>query len=219
MEFKDGRWLIDGELDSEDDGPEAPPMATPKKKEPEPQPKEDQDGGTDLTRPAFSGALANRRRPKKGGAAAGKVQEKRQPFNPTALTPKKPFAEDPKVDKLDDSVNVSQVDPALYKTAIDISQSEIVEEPTKAVDASELSKQAAEDLARREAEWENIFDEQRQKLTLSKDRVRRFQRELLRCRQENEQTIEAFTQLCEDLKFRGIDEVEELQGKVKALEK
>lgn len=46
----------------------------------------------------------------------------------------------------------------------------------------------------------------------------RFKRELLRVREENEQTIDHFTQLCQDLKIRGMDEVEELQGKIRALE-
>lgn len=33
-------------------------------------------------------------------------------------------------------------------------------------------------------------------------------------REENEQTIESFTNLCQDLKFKGMDEVEDLQSEM-----
>ena len=36
----------------------------------------------------------------------------------------------------------------------------------------------------------------------------------MRQREENEQTIENFTTLCENLKFKGMDEVEDLQSQI-----
>lgn len=36
-------------------------------------------------------------------------------------------------------------------------------------------------------------------------------------REQNEQTIENFTVLCQDLKFKGMDEVEDLQGDISIL--
>lgn len=59
----------------------------------------------------------------------------------------------------------------------------------------------------------------KEKLAIQKDRVKRFKKELLRCRDENEQTIEHFTQLCQDLKIRGTEEVEELQARIGLLER
>ena len=62
----------------------------------------------------------------------------------------------------------------------------------------------------------NKYMRQQDKILLLKDRVKKYQQELKRCRDENEQTIENFTQLCQDLKYRGMDEVEDLQNQIKA---
>ena len=43
-----------------------------------------------------------------------------------------------------------------------------------------------------------------------KQKILRYQAEIIKQRQENEQTIEHFTQLCQDLRDRGMDEVEDL---------
>jgi hypothetical protein len=62
----------------------------------------------------------------------------------------------------------------------------------------------------REAAWQAAFTKQQGKILAYKRRVQKQQAELLRQREENEQTIETFTQLCQDLKFRGMDEVDDL---------
>ena len=41
-----------------------------------------------------------------------------------------------------------------------------------------------------------------------------IQQELASEREQNEQTIENFTILCQDLKFKGMDEVEDLQADI-----
>ena len=44
-----------------------------------------------------------------------------------------------------------------------------------------------------------------------------IQRELVSEREQNEQTIENFTILCQDLKFKGNDEVEDLQTEIQVV--
>lgn len=70
----------------------------------------------------------------------------------------------------------------------------------------------------REAVWQAAFTKQQGKILAYKRRVQKQQAELLRQREENEQTIETFTQLCQDLKFRGMDEVDDLQGQLRLLQ-
>ena len=70
----------------------------------------------------------------------------------------------------------------------------------------------------REAVWQAAFTKQQGKIVAYKRRVQKQQAELLRQREENEQTIETFTQLCQDLKFRGMDEVDDLQGQLRLLQ-
>jgi chromosome segregation ATPase len=41
-----------------------------------------------------------------------------------------------------------------------------------------------------------------------------LQQELRSERDQNEQTIESFTMMCQDLKFKGMDEVEDLQSEL-----
>ena len=66
--------------------------------------------------------------------------------------------------------------------------------------------------------WQAIYTKQQTKIQLYKSKIQKQQSELLRQREENEQTIENFTQLCQDLKFRGMDEVEDLQSQIGLLQ-
>lgn len=66
--------------------------------------------------------------------------------------------------------------------------------------------------------WHDKYMRQQERIKVLKERVKRYQQELIRCRDENEQTIENFTQLCQDLKFRGMDEVEDLQSQIRGLQ-
>jgi hypothetical protein len=66
--------------------------------------------------------------------------------------------------------------------------------------------------------WQAIYTKQQTKIKMQKQRIQRQGAELIRQREENEQTIENFTQLCQDLKFRGMDEVEDLQSQIGLLQ-
>lgn len=62
----------------------------------------------------------------------------------------------------------------------------------------------------REAMWVQKYQKMSQKINAYKAKIHKYQDEILRQREENEQTIENFTQLCQELKYRGLEEVEEL---------
>lgn len=66
--------------------------------------------------------------------------------------------------------------------------------------------------------WQAKYTRQQLRINVYKQRIQKYQTELIRQREENEQTIENFTQLCQDLKFRGMDEVEDLQSQIKLLQ-
>lgn len=70
----------------------------------------------------------------------------------------------------------------------------------------------------REQMWHDKYMRQQERIKVLKERVKKYQQELIRCRDENEQTIENFTQLCQDLKYRGMDEVEDLQNQTRGLQ-
>ena len=66
----------------------------------------------------------------------------------------------------------------------------------------------------READWLDRFSQQQDKINNLKYKVSMLQQELRSEREQNEQTIENFTVLCQDLKFKGMDEVEDLQSEI-----
>lgn len=69
-----GRYVIDGESESEEEIKAPPPKIGAKKKEPEEKPKEEQkkevSGANAFTQVAFGGALRNKNRPSRGAAGA-----------------------------------------------------------------------------------------------------------------------------------------------------
>lgn len=65
--------------------------------------------------------------------------------------------------------------------------------------------------------WQEKFAKMSDKINNYRKKIKKYQSELIRQREENEKTIENFTQLCQDLKFRGMDEVEDLQYQTKIL--
>ena len=65
--------------------------------------------------------------------------------------------------------------------------------------------------------WQKEYTRQRDRIGLYKQKIQRYQKELMRQREENEQTIENFTTLCENLKYKGMDEVEDLQSQIQML--
>ena len=67
---KSGRWMIDGQVESDDDEPPPPPGLA--KKATRPAQKLESNEACDLTKPAFSGALANRGRGSRGKAKPNK---------------------------------------------------------------------------------------------------------------------------------------------------
>ena len=69
----------------------------------------------------------------------------------------------------------------------------------------------------RESEWLDKFNQQQDKINNLKYKVSMLQQELRTERDQNEQTIENFTVLCQDLKFKGMDEVEDLQSDISIL--
>ena len=66
----------------------------------------------------------------------------------------------------------------------------------------------------RESQWLSKFAQQQDKIANLKYRVQMLQAELRSERDQNEQTIESFTVMCQDLKFKGMDEVEDLQSEL-----
>lgn len=66
----------------------------------------------------------------------------------------------------------------------------------------------------RESEWLDKFSQQQDKINNLKYKVSMLQQELKMERDQNEQTIENFTVLCQDLKFKGAEEAEDLQADI-----
>ena len=66
--------------------------------------------------------------------------------------------------------------------------------------------------------WQQNYEKQQEKIKQYKYKIKRCLDELSRQREENEATIENFTQLCQDLKFRGMDEVEDLSSEIKLMQ-
>lgn len=129
------------------------------------------------------------------------------------------------------NLDIRQSHQALYTTAMDISQSQILV-PASDSDSNHLKQSVlitdAQDIStldeltiQQQIEWEKLLQEceemwqdkflkQNERIKILKDRVKKYQEELTHSRQENEQTIDQFTQLCQDLKFRGMEEVDDL---------
>ena len=93
----------------------------------------------------------------------------------------------------------------LYQTALDITQD--VGVPTSETGQDED----------REKQWQTTFKKQQSKIKQQRAKIVKIENELKHQRKENEQTFEMLTQLCNDLKFRHEEDVDELNSEIEML--
>ncbi|CDW79559.1 UNKNOWN [Stylonychia lemnae] len=116
----------------------------------------------------------------------------------------------------------------LYMTTLDITmnQTQIIQEQSERRQEKKAEQQKQDEQTQitqsrydelRESQWLDKFSSQQEKINNLKYKISMLQQELKMQREENEQTVENFTLLCQDLKFKGMDEVEDLQNDIQIL--
>lgn len=113
---------------------------------------------------------------------------------------------------LSEEVSINQIkeDAAfLHSTTLNVADQKIEKQEQQPV-SSQFD-------AGREELWLDKFSSQKDKIAQQKYVISQFQQELKQQREEKEQIIEEFTAMCQELKYRGMDEVEDLQTDIQMM--